>query len=103
MRGLSWSVYDKTVLWAVLHKCAQELVDPSRPPPGSHGIDETLALTRTCLHCLLPRQALAELQDIDIKVDIRPVADHVAWGHIVLGCGAAAIPERQSEVVSMIT
>jgi rhodanese-related sulfurtransferase len=87
VRGLGWSAYDETALWDVLHKCAQELVDPSRPPPGSRGIDETLALARTRLHRLLPRQALAELRDMDIKVpvllvDIRPAAQRAAHGHI---------------------
>ena len=87
VRGIDWSAYDETALWDVLHKCAQELVDPSRPPPGSRGIDETLALARTRLHRLLPRQALAELRDTDIKVpvllvDIRPAAQRAAYGHI---------------------
>lgn len=87
VRGLSWSAYDETALWDVLHKCAQELVDPSRPPPGSRGIEETLALARTRLHRLLPKQALAELRDTDIKVpvllvDIRPAAQRAAQGHI---------------------
>ena len=87
VRGLGWSAYDETALWDVLHKCAQELVDPSRPPPGSRGIDETIALARTRLQRLLPRQALAELRDTDIKVpvllvDIRPAAQRAARGHI---------------------
>jgi hypothetical protein len=87
MHGLSWSAYDKTALWAVLHKCTQELVDPLHPLPSSHGIDETLALTCTRLHHLLLQQALVELQDIDIKVpvllvDIHPAADHTVRGHI---------------------
>ncbi|KAN0133488.1 hypothetical protein V8E53_008656 [Lactarius tabidus] len=87
VRGLSWSAYDETALWDVLHKCAQELVDPSRPPPGSRGIEETLALARTRLHRLLPQQALTELRDIDIKVpvllvDIRPAAQRAVQGHI---------------------
>jgi rhodanese-related sulfurtransferase len=87
VRGLSWSAYDETALWDVLHKCAQELVDPSRPPPGSRGIEETLALARTRLHRLLPQQALTELRDTDIKVpvllvDIRPAAQRAVQGHI---------------------
>ena len=87
VRGLGWSAYDETALWDVLQKCAQELVDPSRPPPGSRGIEETLVLARTRLHRLLPRQALAELRDTDIKVpvllvDIRPAAQRAARGHI---------------------
>ncbi|KAF8261322.1 Rhodanese-like domain-containing protein [Lactarius quietus] len=87
VRGLDWSAYDETALWDVLHKCAQELVDPSRPPPGSRGIDETLALARTRLHRLLPQQALAELRDTDITVpvllvDIRPAAQRATQGHI---------------------
>ena len=87
VRGLGWSAYDETALWDVLHKCAQELVDPSRPPPGSRGIDETLVLARTRLHRLLPRQALAELRDTDIKVpvllvDIRPAERRATRGHI---------------------
>ncbi|KAH9053766.1 Rhodanese-like domain-containing protein [Lactarius vividus] len=87
VRGLGWSAYDETALWDVLHKCAQELVDPSRPPPGSRGIDETLAIARTRLQRLLPRQALAELRDTDIKVpvllvDIRPAAQRATQGHI---------------------
>src|SRR6266404_6159583 len=87
VRALEWSAYDETALLDVLQKCAHELVDPSRPPPGSRGIDETLALARTRLHRLLPRQALAELRDVDIKVpvllvDIRPAAQRAAQGHI---------------------
>ena len=71
----------------VLQKCAQELVDPSRPPPGSRGIDETLALARTRLHRLLPRQTFEELVDADITVpvllvDIRSAAQRAKYGQI---------------------
>ncbi|KAF8261735.1 hypothetical protein EI94DRAFT_1434315, partial [Lactarius quietus] len=84
---LDWSAYDETALWDVLHKCVQELVDPSCLPPGSHGIDKTLALAHMCLHCLLPQQALAELHDTDIKVpvllvDIHPAAQCATQGHM---------------------
>jgi len=87
VRGLAWSGYDETALLDVLQKCAQELVDPSRPPPGSQGIDEILALARTRLHRLLPQQALAELRDGDIRVpvllvDIRPAAQRAQYGQI---------------------
>lgn len=87
VRGLAWNGYDETALLDVLQKCAQELVDPSRPPPGSRGIEETLALARTRLHRLLPRQALDELRDADIRVpvllvDIRPEAQRANYGQI---------------------
>jgi rhodanese-related sulfurtransferase len=87
VRGLPWNGYDEAALWDVLQKCAQELVDPSRPPPGSHSIDEILELARTRLHRLLPRQALAELRDADIRVpvllvDIRPAAQRATHGEI---------------------
>jgi rhodanese-related sulfurtransferase len=87
VRGIAWNGYDETALLDVLQKCAQELVDPSRPPPGSNGIDEILALARTRLHRLLPQQALAELRDADIRmpvllVDIRPAAQRATYGQI---------------------
>jgi rhodanese-related sulfurtransferase len=87
VRGLDWNGYDETAIMDVLQKCAQELVDPSRPPPGSHGIDEILALARTRLHRLLPRQAFEELRDADIRVpvllvDIRPAAQRAMHGQI---------------------
>jgi rhodanese-related sulfurtransferase len=87
VRGLGWNGYDETALLDVLQKCAQELVDPSRPPPGSQGIEEILALARTRLHRLLPQQALAELRDADIRVpvllvDIRPAAQRAKFGQI---------------------
>ena len=87
VRGLAWNGYDETALMDVLQKCAQELVDPSRPPPGSHGIDEMVALARTRLHRLLPRQAFEELRDADIAVpvllvDIRPAAQRAKHGQI---------------------
>jgi len=87
VRGLAWNGYDEAALLDVLQKCAQELVDPSRPPPGSRGIDETLALARTRLHRLLPRQAFEELRDGDIRVpvllvDIRPAAQRAMHGQI---------------------
>ncbi|KAH9989255.1 Rhodanese-like domain-containing protein [Russula vinacea] len=87
VRGIAWNGYDETALLDVLQKCAQELVDPSRPPPGSCGIDELLALARTRLHRLLPQQALAELRDADIRVpvllvDIRPAAQREKHGQI---------------------
>ena len=87
VRGLAWNGYDETALMDVLQKCAQELSDPSRPPPGSRGIDETLALARTRLHRLLPRQAFEELRDADIRVpvllvDIRPAAQRAMHGQI---------------------
>jgi rhodanese-related sulfurtransferase len=87
VRGLAWNGYDETALLDVLQKCAQELVDPSRPPPGSRGIDEILALARTRLHRLLPRQAFEELRDADITVpvllvDIRPAAQRAKHGQI---------------------
>jgi rhodanese-related sulfurtransferase len=86
-RGLAWNGYDETALSDVLQKCAQELIDPSRPPPGSSGIDEILATARTRLHRLLPQQAFAELRDADIKVpvvlvDIRPAAQRATFGQI---------------------
>ena len=86
-RGLAWNGYDETALWDVLQKCAQELVDPSRSPPGSRGIEEILATARTRLHRLLPHQAFTELRDADIKVpvllvDIRPVAQRKTHGQI---------------------
>jgi rhodanese-related sulfurtransferase len=86
-RGLAWNGYDETALWDVLQKCAQELVDPSRPPPGSRGIDEILATERTRLHRLLPQQVFAELRDADIRVpvllvDIRPAAQRATYGQI---------------------
>jgi rhodanese-related sulfurtransferase len=87
VRGLAWNGYDETAILDVLQKCAQELVDPSRPPPGSSGIDEILALARTRLHRLLPRQAFEELRDADIRVpvllvDIRPAAQRAKHGQI---------------------
>ena len=87
VRGLAWNGYDEAALWDVLQKCAQELVDPSRPPPGSRGVDEQIATARTRLHRLLPRQAFAELRDADIKVpvllvDIRPPAYRAQFGTI---------------------
>ncbi|KAH9961931.1 Rhodanese-like domain-containing protein [Russula dissimulans] len=87
VRGVAWNGYDETALLDVLQKCAHELVDPSRPPPGSRGIDEILATERTRLHRLLPQQALAELRDADIKVpvllvDIRPAAQRATYGQI---------------------
>ncbi|KAI0300623.1 Rhodanese-like domain-containing protein [Multifurca ochricompacta] len=87
VRGIAWNGYDETALWDVLHKCAQELVDPSRPPPGSRSINEILATARTRLQRLLPRQALVELRDTDIKVpvllvDIRPAAQRAKYGQI---------------------
>ena len=87
VRGVDWNGYDETALLDVLQKSAQELVDPSRPPPGSCGIDEILALARTRLHRLLPRQALSELRDADIRVpvllvDIRPAAQRAMHGQI---------------------
>jgi rhodanese-related sulfurtransferase len=87
VRGLAWNGYDETALMDVLKKCAQELSDPSRPPPGSRGIDETLALARTRLHRLLPQQAFEELRDADITVpvllvDIRPAAQRAKHGQI---------------------
>ena len=48
----------------------QELLDPSRPPPGSRGIDKILGLARTRLHRLLPRQIYEELRDADIRVPV---------------------------------
>ncbi len=86
-RGVGWNGYDETALLDVLQKCAQELVDPSRPPPGSRGIGEILALARTRLHRLLPRQAYEELRDADIRVpvllvDIRPAAQRAKHGQI---------------------
>ena len=86
-RGLAWNGYDETALMDVLQKCAQELVDPSRPPPGSRGIDETLALACTRLHRLLPRQTFEELVDADITVpvllvDIRSAAQRAKYGQI---------------------
>ena len=87
VRGLDWNGYDEIALMDVLQKCAQELVDPSLPPPGSHGIDEILALARTRLHRLLPRQAFDELRDADLSVpvllvDIRPAAQRAKFGQI---------------------
>jgi rhodanese-related sulfurtransferase len=87
VRGVAWNGYDETALMDVLQKCAQELVDPSRPPPGSRAIDEILALARTRLHRLLPRQAFEELRDADITVpvllvDIRPAAQRAMHGQI---------------------
>jgi rhodanese-related sulfurtransferase len=87
VRGLGWNGYDEAALWDVLQKCAQELVDPSRPPPGSRGVDELIATARTRLHRLLPRQALGELRDADIRVpvllvDIRPPAYRAKYGQI---------------------
>ena len=87
VRGVGWNGYDETALMDVLRKCAQELVDPSLPPPGSRGIDETLALARTRLHRLHPRQAFEELRDGDISVpvllvDIRPAAQRAKHGEI---------------------
>lgn len=87
VREVDWNGYDETALLDVLQKCAQELVDPSRPPPGSRGIEEILALARTRLHRLLPRQALSELRDADIRVpvllvDIRPAAQRATHGQI---------------------
>ncbi|KAF8492074.1 hypothetical protein F5888DRAFT_1795701 [Russula emetica] len=87
VRGLGWNGYDETALLDVLQKCAQELVDPSRPPPGSRGIDKIIALARTRLHRLLPRQAFEELRDADIMVpvllvDIRPAAQRAKHGQI---------------------
>jgi rhodanese-related sulfurtransferase len=87
VRRLDWNGYDEAALLDVLQKCAQELVDPSRPPPGSRGIEEILALARTRLHRLMPRQALSELRDADIRVpvllvDIRPAAQRATHGQI---------------------
>ena len=87
VRGLAWNGYDEAALLDVLQKCAQELVDPSRPPPGSSGIDELIEISRTRLHRLLPRQALAELRDADIRVpvvlvDIRPPSYRDKYGII---------------------
>ena len=87
VRGLAWNGYDETALMDVLQKCAQELVDPSLPPPGSRGIDEILALARTRLHRLLPQQAFEELRDADVRVpmllvDIRPAAQRAQHGQI---------------------
>ena len=87
VRGLAWIEYDETALWDVLQKCAQELTDSSRSPPGSRGIDEILATARTRLHRLSPREAFAELRDADIKVpvllvDIRPAAQRATHGQI---------------------
>ena len=87
VRGLVWNGYDEAALLDVLQKCAQELVDPSRPPPGSRSIDELVATARTRLHRLLPRQALAELRDADIRVpvllvDIRPPSYRDKYGLI---------------------
>jgi rhodanese-related sulfurtransferase len=87
VRGLGWNGYDEAALWDVLQKCAQELVDPSRAPPGSRSVDELIATARTRLHRLLPRQALAELRDADIRVpvllvDIRPPAYRAKYGQI---------------------
>ncbi len=86
-RGVTWNGYDETALLDVLQKCAQELVDPSRSPPGSRSIDEILALARTRLHRLLPQQAYEELRDADITipvllVDIRPAAQREKYGQI---------------------
>ena len=87
VRGVAWNGYDETALWDVLQKCAQELIDPSRSPPGSRSIDEILATARTRLHRLLPKQAFAELRDTDINVpvllvDIRPAAQRATYGQI---------------------
>jgi len=87
VRGLVWNGYDEAALLDVLQKCAQELVDPSRPPPGSRSIDELVATARTRLHRLLPRQALAELRDADLRVpvllvDIRPPSFRATYGLI---------------------
>jgi rhodanese-related sulfurtransferase len=87
VRGLGWNGYEEIALMDVLQKCAQELVDPSLPPPGSHGIDEIVALARTRLHRLLPRRAYEELRDADISVpvllvDIRPAAQRAQHGEI---------------------
>jgi rhodanese-related sulfurtransferase len=87
VRGLAWNGYDETALWDVLHKCAQELVDPSRSPPGSRGIEEILETARTRLHRLMPEQVFTELRDADIKVpvllvDIRPAAQRKTYGQI---------------------
>lgn len=87
VRGLAWNGYDEAALLDVLQKCAQELVDPSRPPPGSRGSDELIETARTRLHRLLPRQALAELRDADIRVpvvlvDIRPPSYRAKYGII---------------------
>ena len=87
VRGLAWNGYDEAALMDVLQKCAQELVDPSRPPPGSSSIDELIETARTRLHRLLPRQALAELRDADIRVpvllvDIRPPSYRAKYGII---------------------
>jgi rhodanese-related sulfurtransferase len=87
VRRLAWNGYDEAALQDVLQKCAQELVDPSRSPPGSRGVDELIATARTRLHRLSPRQALAELRDADIQVpvllvDIRPAAYRAQYGVI---------------------
>src|SRR5260370_6977637 len=62
-RGVTWNGYDETALLDVLQKCAQELVDPSRPPPGSRSIDEIPPLARTRLHPLLPQQPYEDLHE----------------------------------------
>ncbi|KAI0260336.1 Rhodanese-like domain-containing protein [Gloeopeniophorella convolvens] len=95
VRELAWTAYDETALWDVLHKCAQQLADPSRPPPGSRGIDEMLAEARTRLQRVTPRQALDELQDTSLAVpvllvDIRPAAQRATHG----GIPGAMIIER---------
>ena len=87
VRGLAWNEYDETALWDVLQKSAQELIDTSHPPPGSRGIDEILATTRTRLHRLSPREAFAELRNADVKVpvlliDNRPAAQRATHAQI---------------------
>ena len=63
-------------------------------PPGARGIDEILASARARLLRLTPRQALSELSDGGVLIDIRPAAQRADEGEIP---GSAVVERNHLE------
>ncbi|TFY75245.1 hypothetical protein EWM64_g8767 [Hericium alpestre] len=87
VHDIGWTPYDETALWDVVQKSAQQLIDPSLPPPGSRSINDMLGDGAARLQRITPRQAFDELHDISIPmpvllVDIRPQAQREQFGWI---------------------
>ncbi|KAA1470920.1 hypothetical protein DENSPDRAFT_836851 [Dentipellis sp. KUC8613] len=87
VHDIGWTPYDETALWDVLHKSAQELIDPALPPPGSRSVNDMLGAARARLQRVPPQQAFDELHDTTIPmpvllVDIRPQAQREQFGWI---------------------
>jgi rhodanese-related sulfurtransferase len=87
VRDIGTSSYDERALWDVVRKSARKAVEPSKPPPGSRGIDQILSDTRAKLCRITPAQAYEELKDANAPepvflVDIRPAAQREKEGGI---------------------